>query len=61
MRLIELAVVLAVSLILAPLAGEAQQAAKVPLIGYVGNSSPSLEPRLLGAFREGRLPGMFPY
>jgi hypothetical protein len=53
MRLIGLAVVLAVSLILAPLAGEAQQAAKVPLIGYVGNSSPSLEPRLLGAFREG--------
>ncbi len=37
----------------APLAAEAQQTAKVPLIGYVGNSSPSLEPRLLGAFRDG--------
>ncbi len=36
-----------------PLAAEAQSAGKVPLIGYVGNSSPSLEPRLLGAFRDG--------
>jgi len=45
--------VLAATLTLAPLAAEAQPAAKVPLIGYVGNSTPSLEPKLLGAFREG--------
>jgi putative ABC transport system substrate-binding protein len=35
MRLIGLAVVLAVSLTLAPLAAEAQQAAKIPRIGYL--------------------------
>jgi putative ABC transport system substrate-binding protein len=43
---------LGLSVLATPLASEAQ-AAKVPLIGSVGNSSPSLEPRLLGAFREG--------
>ena len=32
---------------------EAQQAKKVPRIGYLGNSSPTLEPDLLEAFRQG--------
>jgi putative ABC transport system substrate-binding protein len=50
---VALAAALALGILAAPLAAEAQQAGKVPLIGYVGNSSPSLEPRLLGAFREG--------
>jgi hypothetical protein len=41
MRLIGLAVVLVVSLSLAPLTAEGQQAG-VPRVGYLGNSSPSL-------------------
>ena len=47
--------VLAVTLALlaAPLAPEAQPTGKVHRIGYVGNSSPSLEPKLLSAFRDG--------
>ena len=45
--------VLALGLFLAPLAAEGQQPAKIPLIGYVGNSTPSLEPKLLSAFRDG--------
>jgi len=40
MRLIGLAVVLTLSLTLAPLAGEAQQAAKVHQIGYLSSISP---------------------
>ena len=52
MRLIGFAVVVAVTLLLAPLAIEAQQAG-VPRVGYLGNSSPSLEVDLLDAFREG--------
>jgi len=40
MRLIRLAVVLTLSLTLAPLAGEAQQAAKVHQIGYLSSISP---------------------
>jgi putative ABC transport system substrate-binding protein len=51
MRLIGL--VLALGLFLAPLAAEGQQPAKIPLIGYVGNSTPSLEPKLVSAFRDG--------
>ena len=39
MRLIGLAVVLAVSLALTPFAAEAQQAAKVPRIGYLRPSN----------------------
>jgi hypothetical protein len=39
MRLIGLAVVLAVSLTLVPLAGEAQQAAKVWRLGWLGDGS----------------------
>jgi len=53
MRLIRLAVVLAVSLTLAPLAAAGQQAAKVPRIGYLGYSAPALEGHLVGAFRQG--------
>ena len=52
MRRIRLAVVVAVILLLAPLAIEAQQAG-VPRVGYLGNSSPSLEVDLLDAFRQG--------
>ena len=51
MRLIGLAVVL--SLTLSPLAGETQQAGKTVTIGYLGNSSPSLESNAVEAFREG--------
>ena len=40
MRLIGLAVVLALNLALVPIAGEAQQAAKVPRIGFLGSGSP---------------------
>ena len=43
----------ALGLTLATLGAEAQQAEKIPLIGYVGNSTPSLEPKLLSAFRDG--------
>jgi hypothetical protein len=35
------------------LAAEAQPAGKVWRIGYLGNSSPSLEPDLIDAFRQG--------
>jgi len=52
LRLIGLAVVLVVSLTLAPLTAEGQQAG-VPRVGYLGNSSPSLEVDLLDAFRQG--------
>jgi len=52
MRRIGLAVVLTLSLTLAPLAAEGQQA-RVPRLGYLGNSSPSLEEDLLAAFRQG--------
>jgi len=51
MRLITLAVVL--GLTLSPLAGETQQAGKTVTIGYLGNSSPSLESNAVEAFREG--------
>src|SRR5437899_3431868 len=51
MRRIGLAVVLAVSLILAPLAADAQQAAKVRRIGFL--SAPPLDEYVVGGFREG--------
>src|SRR6266511_3199040 len=53
MRLIGLAVILILSLTVAPLVAEAQPAGKGLLFGYVGKSSPSVEPRRIGAFREG--------
>jgi putative tryptophan/tyrosine transport system substrate-binding protein len=54
MRLIGLAVVLAISLTLAPLVAEAQQAAEGPRIGVLWGFSPSgSDRRLLEAFRAG--------
>ncbi len=52
MRLIGLAVVLTLSLALAPLAAEAQQAAKVPRIGYLAANLAG-NPYLHEAFRQG--------
>src|ERR1700693_4018356 len=40
-------------LLVAPLAAEAQQAAKVPRIGFLGNSTAALEANLVGPVREG--------
>ena len=40
-------------LLTAPLAADAQQAGKVPRIGFLGESSPSDRPPLLDAFRQG--------
>jgi putative ABC transport system substrate-binding protein len=51
MRLIGLAVVLAVSLALAPLVAEAQQATQIARIGYLGGSP--LNPQLHEAFLQG--------
>jgi len=44
---------LAGALIATPLTAEAQQSARMPHIGYLGPSSPTLEPQLLEAFRQG--------
>ncbi len=35
-----------------PLAARAQQTGKMPRIGYLGSSSPSLEPHYVEAFRQ---------
>jgi putative ABC transport system substrate-binding protein len=53
MRLIGLAVILAVSLTLAPLAAEAQQPGKVHRIGYLSSGSSTVTPHVIEAFREG--------
>ena len=56
MRLIGLAVVLAVSLALAPLGAKAQQAEKVYRIGYLTTTGPHTTPetaRMWGQFLEG--------
>ena len=55
MRLIGLAVVLTFSLLLAPLAAEAQPAGKVPRVGYLspGSASDEGRQRRLEAFRQG--------
>ncbi len=45
--------ILVLGLLVPPLAAVAQRPVKVPRIGYLGNSSPALEPDLVGAFREG--------
>jgi len=44
---------LAGGLLGAPRVAEAQRPPRVPRIGYLGNSSPSLEPDLVDAFRQG--------
>jgi len=41
------------SLFAVPLAAEAQQAAKIPRIGFLGNATAALEANLVGPFREG--------
>jgi len=46
-------VILALGLLAAPLAADAQPAGRTVTIGYLGNSSPSLESNLVEAFREG--------
>jgi putative ABC transport system substrate-binding protein len=43
----------ATAILAAPLAADAQQAAKVPRIGFLGNSTAALEANLVGPFREG--------
>jgi putative tryptophan/tyrosine transport system substrate-binding protein len=53
MRLIGLAVVLSVSLVVAPLAAEGQEAAKPPRVGYLGTGSASADAQFHEAFREG--------
>ncbi len=53
MRLIGLAVVLALSLALAPLAAEAQQPASVPRIGVLFASTPDATSHLLDGLRQG--------
>ncbi len=58
MRRIGLAVVLAVSLTLAPLAGEGQQSGKVPRIGFLSSGSRSAVSHILDAFRQGRHRGL---
>ena len=45
--------VIAGGILAAPLAARAQQAAKVPRIGFLGNSTAALEVNLVGPFREG--------
>ena len=51
-RGVALVAVLAVSLLAAPLAVDAQQAGKVPRIGFLGVTSPSDRPSHLDAFRQ---------
>ena len=52
-RGVALVAVLAVSLLAAPLAADAQQTGKVPRIGFLSLTSPSDRPSLLDAFRQG--------
>src|SRR5262249_48683403 len=51
-RGVSLVAVLAVSLLAAPLAADAQQMGKVPRIGFLSLTSPSDRPHLLDAFRQ---------
>lgn len=48
-----LLLILAMAIVGAPLGAEAQQAGKVPRIGFLGNTTPVLEANLVGPFREG--------
>lgn len=43
----------ATAILVAPLTADAQQPAKVPRIGFLGNSTAALEANLVGPFREG--------
>ncbi|MGH8068121.1 MAG: ABC transporter substrate-binding protein [Candidatus Entotheonellia bacterium] len=52
-RTIGVFVTFALTILVAPLAAKAQQAGGTVTIGYLGNSSPSLESDLVEAFREG--------
>ena len=45
--------IVALAILEAPLAADAQQPGKVPRIGYLGNSSPALERDHVAAFRQG--------
>ena len=45
--------VIAGGLLAAPFAAEPQQAGRLPRLGYLGASSPTLEPEILEAFRQG--------
>ncbi len=53
MRTIGVTLSIALAILAAPLAAEAQQPAKVPRIGYLGPTSPSAGARLLESFRQG--------
>jgi len=53
MRLIGLAVALALGLTLAPLVAQAQQASKVPRIGYLSAGAPTTASPFENAFRQG--------
>ena len=53
MRTIGQAIPLALGLLAAPLAADAQQAGRLPRIGFLGNSTPTLEANLVGPFRDG--------
>jgi len=55
MRLIGLAVVVVLSLVLAPIAGEAQKAGQAPRVGYIspGSSSDPFRQSRFEAFRQG--------
>src|SRR4030095_11049186 len=50
--MIAVRVLLLLALLAAPLAADAQQAGKVPRIGFLGVTSPSDRPPLLDAFRQ---------
>ena len=52
MRLIGLALLLALGFVLAPLVAEAQSAGKVPRVGVLANGSPATSPPV-DAFRQG--------
>src|SRR5438128_2194115 len=53
MRLIGLAVVLSATLALAPLAAEAQQVGKVPLVGRLSPTNPSADAPIRAGFQQG--------
>ncbi|MGH7323575.1 MAG: ABC transporter substrate-binding protein [Candidatus Rokuibacteriota bacterium] len=53
LRLRALIVILALALLAAPLAAQAQQTEKLHRVGFLGNSTAALEAHLVGSFREG--------